>query len=357
VFPGGTHNRFSHSLGVMYLSGKYMKNLFRNTIPSPIDFIEIWKDQKKYIQIARIAGLLHDIGHGPFSHAYDHTIYKKIYGLEDGGHDEHRHEIIGEKLEKLIEACGVSIEDIHDAWEGCGKNTIYGIIHSVVQGPLGADRMDFTLRDSYNVGMEHFGTISPQRILSNCYIHTSRYGNESSMELVYNFKVLEEMIQALDGRFRMYDCVYLHKSVFASRVLIEAMIESSYKQLRLVERTKNLDEFLYINDHTIIGEIMASDLDIAKEYCKRYLSRDLPKLLSEDIIPDSRDFDPTKYMPTKPGIMITTRSVIGVDYTVFEKNNIRFLFDDNIISCEEVLNNINYKPPREPFYYIRVYEI
>ncbi len=68
VFPGGVHTRFSHSLGAMHIAGLYATHLS--------SFINMEKDKDTLIRVARIAALLHDIGHGPFSHAYDHTVYK-----------------------------------------------------------------------------------------------------------------------------------------------------------------------------------------------------------------------------------------------------------------------------------------
>ena len=86
VYPGGTNTRFAHSLGAMYLAGKYMKSLLKNFTGKDN------KDQNsaKCIQIARLAALLHDIGHGPFSHAYDRAVYTQIYPDAEKGHDEHR---------------------------------------------------------------------------------------------------------------------------------------------------------------------------------------------------------------------------------------------------------------------------
>src|SRR5579863_5835904 len=72
VFPSCNHTRFSHCLGAMHIAGKYAEHLFNNEL------------NKKYlISLTRIAALLHDIGHGNFSHAFDEIIYSKIYpGVE-----------------------------------------------------------------------------------------------------------------------------------------------------------------------------------------------------------------------------------------------------------------------------------
>ena len=83
VFNGGTHSRFSHSLGAMKIAGEYMKHLFAY---SELKNAILPEKPSYYIQLARLAGLLHDIGHGPFSHSFDHTVYKQVYKVNDGGH-------------------------------------------------------------------------------------------------------------------------------------------------------------------------------------------------------------------------------------------------------------------------------
>jgi HD superfamily phosphohydrolase len=359
VFPGGTHTRFIHSLGAMHLAGKYMRSLFKNT-DCPMNSYpavnEIWKDHQKYIQMARIAALLHDVGHGPFSHAYDRSIYKKIYNIEDGGHDHHRLKIVMSHLiAPLIRECGVTPEEIILCWNPPEGNNIYRVINAVVQGPLGADRMDFTLRDSYFTGTEHFGTISPQRIISNSLIYAAFPNTEHfSLHLTYNIKVITDIIQALDGRFRMYDCVYLHKTVFASGVLVEKIMEKACEPLHLVERTQNLEEFIDINDYTLIGEIMASnskDLIETKKYCQKFLRRELPKLTSETIVCEMADYK------TTDDEVSSTKHIGGINPAAFTRAGICFLNENgDLLSCQGALDSIKYIPSQKSFHYERRYQ-
>ena len=86
VFPASTHNRFSHSLGVLHISSLYSSHLFKNDIFKQV--------------VIRLAGLLHDIAHGPFSHQFDDTIYKSLNIFK--GHDEFRKKVIIEFLPVFI---------------------------------------------------------------------------------------------------------------------------------------------------------------------------------------------------------------------------------------------------------------
>ena len=122
IFPGGVHTRFIHSLGAMKLAGQYMSHLLE-TLEYDTDEAtsNTQKDTKKLHktlnQLARLAGLLHDIGHGPFSHPFDRAIYSEIYGIPDGGHDLHRLKMIkSDYFKPLIMACGITPEQLIAVW-------------------------------------------------------------------------------------------------------------------------------------------------------------------------------------------------------------------------------------------------
>ncbi|HQP58131.1 MAG TPA: HD domain-containing protein, partial [Petrotogaceae bacterium] len=158
VYPSATHTRFGHSVGVMHLSGLYAQHLY------PYDYSKF--------RVLRLAGLMHDIGHGPYSHQFDDTVYKTM-GYKDG-HDEFRTRIIrGKLLEDTLSVYKNSSDPrikndfIHDIELTLGIQTNEDNIHAnlqeifekviqvyegentgsvdfnIVQGPLGADRLDF----------------------------------------------------------------------------------------------------------------------------------------------------------------------------------------------------------------------
>jgi HD superfamily phosphohydrolase len=367
VFPGGVHTRFIHSAGAMHLAGLQMSHLF-TTLPTfdEKDIIKVFGKSKQYfIQLARIAALTHDIGHGPFSHSFDKTVYKPIYNVPDNGHDFHRFKLIeSDLLKPYIEACGITTEDVAKVWNSTKKDlekhetAMYHIIHCVVQGPLGADRMDFTKRDAYFTGSKQFGNIADKRILY-----------QSSIKLVngvyclcYNTRCISNIIQALDGRKYMYNNVYYHQISMSSSLLIERMMEECAVELKLCERVQNPKQFHYINDTTLMGEILAlPETHISNVYCKRFLDRDLPKLVKEishlapnEVIPDD------KTLP-KNTIMIKTKMLTGINPKKFDDYHIYFdtCNDDgtiHICSASELLNNMHYIP-QTPYQIVRWYLI
>lgn len=273
VYPGATHTRFAHSLGVMHLSGVYAEHLY---------------DTPDKVRVLRLAGLLHDIGHGPFSHQFDDVVYKRL-GFKDG-HDDFRMRLLreyfpkeltrkyeeapsqlkrsivedleitlGQISENMTENFAQLMEEIIKVYEGESSGTID---FAIVQGPLGADRLDFVLRDSYYAGTRGFGTGAIDRLIRNSMI-VERDGKEI---LAYDSKVVDEIYTILFGRFMMYKNVYFHKTSRAADMMIQELLDLSYKALRLDERVPNLETFLDLTDQTIINEVIFNFYNLVQQY-------------------------------------------------------------------------------------------
>uniref|UniRef100_A0A7C4CD11 HD domain-containing protein n=1 Tax=Fervidobacterium thailandense TaxID=1008305 RepID=A0A7C4CD11_9BACT len=273
VYPGATHTRFAHSLGVMHLAGIYAERLY---------------ESPDKVRILRLAGLLHDIGHGPFSHQFDDVVYRKL-GFIDG-HDEYRHKLLEEYLPKELarkfkeapdrlreavvedlrltigelstdmeENFAILMKEVSKVYEGETSGTID---FAIVQGPLGADRLDFVLRDSYYAGTRGFGTGSIDRLIRN-----SRIVKKEGCEiLAYDSKVVDEIYTILFGRFMMYKNVYFHKTSRAVDMMIQELLELSYKALKLDERVMNIESFMDLTDQTIINEIIFKFNELVETY-------------------------------------------------------------------------------------------
>jgi hypothetical protein len=353
VYNGGTHTRFAHSLGVMHIAGLYMTHLFKSSFINTKSH-----NSEHYIQVARLAGLLHDIGHGPFSHLFDHIVYQKMYNNLNG-HDIARLELIqSELLKPYILNCGVTPDEISMVWSdeipSNPQYYIYYIIGSVIQGPLGADRIDFTLRDSYYTGTEHLGTISHTRIISNSGV--------TGLVLWYNDKAIRDIISALDSRLYLYHDVYFHKTSMAASLIIEEMLLASCDDLKLIERTKDFNQFRFLNDTSVIGELTNARTK-GGEYCRQLLERKLPKLVKEEMVLAGTEYSEEEYytrwnVPSTPEFkFIRTRVISGISAKKFEQRNIKFRTKSGeLISCEEALKNIMYQPSQPPYYIVRLYK-
>ncbi len=294
-YPAATHTRFSHSLGVMHVSGLYAAHLFGGDSPE--------------FRLSRLAGLLHDVGHGPFSHQFDDVVYAQ-FGYEEG-HDEFRKRLLLEKLPELLKAKFDAsdenfkksvLEDIENTLGNVPENPFNVIMEHVnaifegedsgdpifntVQGPLGADRMDFVLRDAYFSGVRYYGTVPMDRIIRNSAIMESN----GRKFLSYNIKTVDDMYTVLFGRFMMYKNVYFHKTSRAADMMVQDLLRHSIKPLKLSEYLDDLDKFMELTDEFIIQRIellheyqsnVDEDLESAHKIIKRLKSRDLWKLIVE----------------------------------------------------------------------------
>ncbi|PLV60348.1 HD domain-containing protein [Thermotoga sp. KOL6] len=298
VYPGATHTRFAHSLGAMHIAGIYARNLFTDP---------------HRIRLVRLAALLHDVGHGPFSHQFDDVVFKK-YGYEDG-HDEFRNKIVFEKLpeemirvfssynsrlkqaveEDIRETFGdLSVEDafeklareIVDVFNGEGTGSVD---FNIIQGPLGADRLDFLLRDSYHSGVGHFTPMNVDRVLRNSLVKMK----EGKEILCYHVKVIDNIYSILFSRFMMYKNVYFHKTSRAADLMIQEILSRACEILNLKERLENLDEFLELTDYSILKELELKGDAETKKLIERFKTRNLWKMVVERPF-STEGFDPSE---------------------------------------------------------------
>ncbi|KYK33893.1 MAG: HD domain-containing protein [Theionarchaea archaeon] len=291
VFHSANHTRFEHSIGALHVSEMYARNL---------DIIDPEKE------LLRLCALLHDIGHGVFSHQYDVTVYREIYPEAEHGHDKHRMKIIREylpeillntydeaELERSIKLSGLgkyltsSVDEtirtimnkIAEILESEGE-VFYNLIH----GPFGCDRMDFIKRDSYFSGTCHYGGFPLDRFILFSSIRDDGNGNKI---LCYSSKILDDILLLLINRFQMFKNVYFHKTCRALDLMLQQILRYSMEPLNLVERTVNLEEFEKLNDNSLFYEILfcfqdSGELKEAHKLIDRILRRDLYKTVIDE---------------------------------------------------------------------------
>ncbi len=198
VYPGATHTRFSHSLGVMHL----MKEALRSLEHKGIEMDEGLKEG------AVIAALVHDIGHGPFSHALEHT----LIGVR---HEEITRLIVREKLQPIIgEELSSLVISIFD------RQSPRWFVEELMQGQIDVDRMDYLRRDALMCGV-NYGMIDVVRIL-----HTLNVTSDGHLAVEEKGKHAVEGY--LVGRYLMYWSVYFHKT----NLSIQALLSSLFRRVR-----------------------------------------------------------------------------------------------------------------------------
>lgn len=193
VYPGALHTRFHHALGAMHLMGLA---------------IEVLKSKGHNItrqeeESACLAILLHDIGHGPFSHALEHSLVTGI-----------RHEDISAKLMQDLNAhFNGQLTQAIEIFNGTYPKRF---LHQLISGQLDLDRMDYLNRDSFFTGVSE-GVISSDRIIKMFNVHDD--------DLVIEEKGIYSIEKFLIARRLMYWQVYLHKTVISGEMILVKLLE------------------------------------------------------------------------------------------------------------------------------------
>lgn len=201
VYPAALHTRFQHALGAMHLMGKAL-DLLR------LKKVEISAEE---YEASQLAVLLHDIGHGPLSHALEHSLLEGI-----------KHESLSYLfMEKLNDDFAGALTMTIQIFRNSYKRKFF---HQLVSSQLDIDRLDYLKRDSFFTGVQE-GTIGVDRILHMLNVHQD--------ELVVDEKGLYSIESFLNARRQMYWQVYLHKvTVSTERMLVN-----------IIRRAKKLVQF------------------------------------------------------------------------------------------------------------------
>lgn len=278
VYPGATHTRFQHSLGVMHNAGKFGESL---------------NLQEERIQELRIAGLLHDSGHGPFSHASEVVAEQK--GLE---HEE----LSCRKVRQLEDKISVDTDRV--------EKIIHGELEigQAVAGEIDADRIDYLQRDAYASGVEH-GNIDAETII--------RVAEIDSRRLVFDHKAVQALEGLLTARFHMMKSVYTHHASQIAEKMLQRSLESYIQQGNSVEKMMELDDYeahnellssegpaknLYsrIKDRKLYKRALVWDIDDLSEEKLRKLEKKIDTKELEKEIAQDTGLEREKIIADKP---------------------------------------------------------
>ncbi len=227
VYPGANHTRFEHSIGTMYLAQKLTEN--------PNLSQHLAEDEA---QMIRLAALLHDVGHGPFSHVFEHLL-EKFLGKT---HEEMTVWMIEEsELSDIVEQAGYSAGTISKLAVGSLKREGQAFMDQVIQSAVDVDKLDFIVRDTYHTGAE--------------------YGNVDVFRLIYMLDVLDGnlavdagALSALESfilaRIESFKSIYFHRVSRAAQIMLATAMEQAKDDIGLVSY-KTPEEYLSLNDYTV----------------------------------------------------------------------------------------------------------
>ena len=271
VYPGAVHTRLHHSLGAYHLMHNAITELRQKGIA-----ITAAEEQG-----AKVAILLHDIGHGPFSHALEHTLVDV--------HHEQLSLLIMEKLN--LEMDGKLALAIQIFTGSYSKK----FLHQLVSSQLDVDRLDYLARDSFFTGVSE-GVIGYDRIIKMLHVVDD--------ELVVEEKGIHSIEKFLIARRLMYWQVYLHKTVLSSELMLVVILKRARELVReghslfatpalqyflqnscsfsdFQTNKQCLDTFLKLDDFDIVASIKVwaeYDDKVLSDLCTRLANRELFKI-------------------------------------------------------------------------------
>lgn len=290
VFPSADHTRFSHSIGTFYIM-KQIINHFENEFERMNISIS---DREK--SVALVAALLHDVGHGPFSHAFEKINPRKENNIS---HEKWTEKIIreGDQLSTVLKS---NFDDnfseevislikhqrhVKKSREQVVVKDFFSVLSSLISSQLDADRLDYLLRDTIHTGVS-FGTIDLHRIISSLRI--SVIGDEYCV--VIPEKYVPDIENYLLGRYQMYKGVYYHPFKVEMEIIIKKIfsrayylfnknsINISHNSVKKIFSSENVtvDEYIELDDMILFSEFMKwsqqGDL-ILSLLCKSFSNR------------------------------------------------------------------------------------
>jgi len=260
TYPGAQHTRFEHSLGVMHIAGRASQTLQEKGVLKTDDIDSI-----------RLAALLHDIGHGPFSHLFEEVLQQK---------KKISHENIGKQL--------ILKTEIGDVLSKSGKDkkfitklafggSKFPFMNELLSGSLSVDMMDYLPRDGYFTGAEH-AKIDYKRITQSLDVFQKKLALEKSA--LYSFESM------MHSRYQMFKAVYFHKTVRSAEVMLLESIKLADPEIGFT--SMKLDDYVKLTDEYVLSKLLAlegsSDLKRARKIAQDYQNRQLFKCVFERIV-------------------------------------------------------------------------
>ena len=343
VYPGAVHSRMHHALGAYHLMSSALKELIGKGV-------EITAEEQ---QAAKIAILLHDIGHGPYSHALEQVLADNIH------HEELSLLLMKDLNAHLQGKLSMAIDIFTDKYPK-------KYLHQLVSGQLDVDRMDYLTRDSFFTGVSE-GVIGYDRIIKMLTVHNG--------ELMIEEKGIYSIEKFLVARRLMYWQVYLHKTVLSA----EQMLRRIIKRAKLIKascqhplqtfiglQNNNItpQQFCEIDDHDVMMAIKqwTSHSDKVLSYlCNGILNRTLLKI-NYSAEPVNEEMLLQKTEETMSSLRISAEDASWLVFAGeassrtynFEHERIKILFKDgsikDITAVDNALINENLKGKVKKYY-------
>jgi hypothetical protein len=228
VYPGANHTRFEHSVGVMYLAGKVLEN--------PNIMQRINEDEAEMV---RLAALLHDVGHGPFSHVFEHLLDKKLGGKTH--EDITRWIIANSELKDMLNKVGYDPEEIGRLATNALEKPHKVFLGQIISSAVDVDKLDFVVRDTHHTGAE-YGFVDVFRL-----IHAFDVLNG---DLAVDLGALSALESFIIARIESFKSIYFHRVGRSAQIMLAMAMEKANEELGLTS-FKTPEEYLAMDDYTV----------------------------------------------------------------------------------------------------------
>lgn len=283
IYPSACHNRFSHSIGAMQLFWKLFDRVSRN--------LEVSNEEKDRLRrIGTAVALLHDIGHGPFSHVTESILNYKHVSVT-------KQVICGSPIAEILKKAGIDPQDLLRIIDGTVTGS-FVLLSQLVSSQLDVDRLDYLVRDAYFTGVG-FGNVDVDRIVNTMILYDK---DELKGQAINLYKARFSLESYILTRHLMYQAVYFHKATRSA----ELLLKNAIKRVQAVKdkidvpdelafvaegRSPSAEELNAIDDHLLYAQVWRwtkSRDSTLSELCGRIVHRRLLKAI--DIPPDKFAF-------------------------------------------------------------------
>jgi HD superfamily phosphohydrolase len=259
VYPSAEHSRFQHSLGAMHVAGRFASHLW----PGLSRHFPHAPSMALVESLMRVAGLLHDLGHGPFSHMFDSEYLEPRWGIN--------HEVVGgflikEFLSHVIRSIRRSPSGVFSAQEALEPHWVAYLIKRPSPGQepeeipawlqvlrvlfssgiFTVDSLDFVRRDAYMSGLSR-DPIDMERILHYSFI--------SEKGVTYSSYGLAALQQFLQARINLFQAIYYHRTTRALDLSIQAIFSKTMKELLPRSPLEDPEKYLELTEYSLFNKV------------------------------------------------------------------------------------------------------
>jgi hypothetical protein len=283
VYPSAEHTRFQHSLGTMHVAGVFSEVLY----PSLARIFESELPSFPYFQeLLRLAGLLHDVGHGPFCHFFDEQYLSRF----KTNHEGIGQQIIRERLAPLLKGIRRSPQGPFKKGEVLRPEEIAFLIKKPIKkekkqypkwlhflqqlfrGIFTFDNIDYVLRDAYMTGVS-IGPIDWRRLL-----HYTSFGREG---LILDKRGLDALAMFLNARLYLYSNVYYHRTTRSIDLQLQEIFKETMEILCPYHPMEEIDRYLSLTDWFLMERVREWERSSAPK--ERRLGKKWAEILSRKL--------------------------------------------------------------------------